>query len=650
MKKKILTKQILLAIAMAGLVPMGQAWAEEIPDAWQPEIVDGNKLIIHNATNTVQTNYTYQGRELGSFDTVEIYYVPSGSNRPLGVYSARYDLQKTNIIVHYDENSGSENNDALHLSNHYPHFNIRSFYADVTANSSDGINLSHDITSDDGSLEASVVIGNDEEPVGVNGNGNLTLTIKDGSGIRANASCISADVTNSIAVKGTTDITINGDSDQFGVVSPTAVYAGADSYFDEAVKEGEKTFVGIDLGFIKYGIDVINTSSKGQGIINLEGQTYLQLNGTGNYGLWAGKNGEITAANLQIIAGENNTQSFGVAATNGNITWGNHILGKDDSLNTHGSKITLNGEINVIQMNSDNSCAIYAEGVDINGVSNTVKSGENGIGYLWAKGNIEAEDSGAIVLSMNNAMPDEANPDEKVSFYLNGAAMASNGGQTVLKSAYDNWITSSNVVYTSGSVLNRKNVVSALYADNGTVKISGASNVISSSYENMGDGNGERTVWAQNGGTVNIFGQTAITASNADNGDGNSKGIAVVAGTENWGSGEPNYDMADEKRSHVNITYNGASAVTGDLVAGYGGAVNISMNPVSSLDNGEGQTSHSLSLTGNALAGNGGILNVELGNGGVFTGRADDYQEADEKKASHFIIRSSAIRSMRQDK
>ena len=287
-------------------------------------------------------------------------------------------------------------------------------------------------------------------------------------------------------------------------------------------------------------------------------------------------------------------------------------------------------------MKGENSQAIYAKGTDKNGNSNTVKSGENGIGYLWAKGNIAAEDSGAIVLSMNNAMPDEANPDEKVSFYLNGAAMAANGGRTVLTSTYDNWITSSNVVYTSGSVLNRKNVVSALYADNGTVELSGASNVISSSYENMGDKNGERTIWAQNGGTVNISGQTSITAGNADSGDGNSKGIAVVAGTENWGSGEPDYDMADDQRSHVNITYNGASAVTGDLVAGYGGAVNISMNPVSSLDNGEEQTSHSLFLTGNALAGNGGILNVELGNGGRWQGRADDYQEADEKKGITF--------------
>ena len=399
MKKRNLEKAVILGLLLSTGV-YGTAWAVEIPSGWNPEEVEGNKLIINNATDTVRSDYTYDGKGFGEFDTVEIYYTPKEKNRPLGVHSARYDLEDTNIIVHYvnGESSRTENNDALHLSDHYPHFNIRSFTADVTTSSSDGINLSHDITSYDGSLEASVVIGNDkdEDAFGVNGNGNLTLTIKDGSGIRANASTVNKDIKTSITVKGTTNITIKGSSSLAGVYHPTAVYAGGDSYYDKNYKEGEEIVL-IDL--IIYKKTVINDSVKGKGIIDLQGQTNLYLEGRGNYGLWSGKNGEINANSLQIISEGNN--SYGIAATNGNITWGDHFFGSDDSINTFGSTVTLNGESNVIVMNGSNSYAIYAQGKDINNNSNTVKSGDNGIGNLDVKGDIVATNSGKIDLTVN---------------------------------------------------------------------------------------------------------------------------------------------------------------------------------------------------------------------------------------------------------
>ena len=402
MKGKNLERAVILGLLLSTGV-YGTAWAVEIPSGWNPEEVEGNKLIINNATDTVRSDYTYDGKGFGEFDTVEIYYTPpKEKNRPLGVHSARYDLEDTNIIVHYvnGESSRTENNDALHLSDHYPHFNIRSFTADVTTSSSDGINLSHDITSYDGSLEASVVIGNDkdEDAFGVNGNGNLTLTIKDGSGIRANASTVNKDIKTSITVKGTTNITIKGSSSLAGVYHPTAVYAGGDSYYDKNYKEGEEIVL-IDLGFYKK--TVINDSVKGKGIIDLQGQTNLYLEGGGNYGLWSGKNGEINANSLQIISEGNN--SYGIAATNGNITWGDHFFGSDDSINTFGSTVTLNGESNVIVMNGSNSYAIYAQGKDINNNSNTVKSGVNGIGNLDVKGDIVATNSGKIDLTVNKA-------------------------------------------------------------------------------------------------------------------------------------------------------------------------------------------------------------------------------------------------------
>ena len=66
------------------------------------------------------------------------------------------------------------------------------------------------------------------------------------------------------------------------------------------------------------------------------------------------------------------------------------------------------------------------------------------------------------------------------------------------------------------------------------------------------------------------------------------------------------------------MEYGADSAIYGDIVSGYGGFINIKQ----AVDGG------SLYLQGNALAGNGGILNLEIADGGTWYGRADDYGDA----------------------
>lgn len=61
------------------------------------------------------------------------------------------------------------------------------------------------------------------------------------------------------------------------------------------------------------------------------------------------------------------------------------------------------------------------------------------------------------------------------------------------------------------------------------------------------------------------------------------------------------------------------SAITGDVLAAYAGQVDIAPK--------EGVTA-GIDITGNLLAGNNGVLNVNLGEGGTLTGRADDYGDA----------------------
>ena len=171
-------------------------------------------------------------------------------------------------------------------------------------------------------------------------------------------------------------------------------------------------------------------------------------------------------------------------------------------------------------------------------------------------------------------------------------------------------------------------IVSALYAGDGAeITLIGESNTILSSAksaEKSGSGAAERTIWATEGGTIGINGQTAVIASLADStgsAEGNHIGIAIAAGMEEIGNSK-------DQRSHVNIVYSGNSSIVGDIAAGYGGTIDISANPISLLTGSGESNPPSLTLTGNALAANGGILNIDLGNGGTFTGRADDYGDA----------------------
>lgn len=411
-------------------------------------------------------------------------------------------------------------------------------------------------------------------------------------------------------------------------------------------------------------------------------------------------------------------------------------------------------------MKGDNSYAIYAEGVDAKGNSNTVQSGESGIGSFAITGDIAAENGGNITLEAikennltdkdgnlignrgsltGNILASGKNGEKKstVDLYVNdtfsmtgnaaatdggtvsltsesygsltgdltadgadssasldgynvemtgnasaeaggkvtltadhdvsltgnltadgkaddgtassaslegntitmtGNVTATAGGMVDLESTYGNTVTASDTIVSNGN----GNVVSALYADNGTVNLTGASNAISSNYTITGDTDKERTLWAQNKGTINVYGQTSIAASNVGDDettteDGeitdNNRGIAIAAGMDTITDTDTNYNMADTGRSHVKIVYSGSSSVTGDIAAGYGGKITISANQVRALANGE-ESEPSLHLTGNALAANGGIVDINLGKGGSFTGRADDYGDAGSGESS----------------
>lgn len=173
-----------------------------------------------------------------------------------------------------------------------------------------------------------------------------------------------------------------------------------------------------------------------------------------------------------------------------------------------------------------------------------------------------------------------------------------------------------------------------------------------------GDIKDERTVFATEGGVVNIEGTSIITAdgwlkANESGYQANSTSQALIAGTHDWGNTTPNFDVADEERSEINLIYGNGSAITGDIAAGYAGAINIidqssGSGAVGISTMAEGQDTsaagNSLTIMGNALAANGGKINLELGKGSVWQGRADDYQDAaDENWAQAHLGEFNAV-------
>ena len=269
--------------------------------------------------------------------------------------------------------------------------------------------------------------------------------------------------------------------------------------------------------------------------------------------------------------------------------------------------------------------------IDANDKSKTILTAEKANNIVSA-GTVDEEGFGDDT-AISALTASTVNLDAGNSNALAGTLYARDSGTTVNLTARNG----DNAIQSSEHRMQEENgqtqhFVTALYAkDNANVTLTagdGGSNYIASEAGKLGDNELERTVWAHKGADININGTTVISASNADintasaSGIGNSKGVAITAGT-GVGVGEGDlteFNMKDELRSQVNI--NGDAYITGDIASAYGGFVNIN------TDGNGNNYAHRTVLEGNALAGNGGKLNLNLGDGGVWYGRADDYGDA----------------------
>ena len=223
---------------------------------------------------------------------------------------------------------------------------------------------------------------------------------------------------------------------------------------------------------------------------------------------------------------------------------------------------------------------------------------------------------------------------------LSGAAFVGGAGNLEITSnGGNNTILSS--THGSNGTENDVNVVNAVFATgkDSAIKIdagsTGVNNIATDvQFASANQDGREITVWAHDGAGVNINGAVNISASNGANyvnaAKGNALGVAVSAGGRAL-----QYDGTALKPidniSKVDINYTSdvkGSFISGDIVAGYGGQVDIHRDKAK--DN-------SLAVNGNILAANNGVTNVDFGNGGSWIGRADDYFAADKKGAVDFF-------------
>ncbi len=312
----------------------------------------------------------------------------------------------------------------------------------------------------------------------------------------------------------------------------------------------------------------------------------------------------ITAQNGNIkLIGESGVHTVGSGTATITAAQFNRILAADNTLHATGGDILITGQNNIIGADDDvlssNFDFEYGDGKAISpentSITTVTATGENGYNDV------------------------------------RGAVVVEKGASTVNITGVNNYVSSEYKQVTAADE-DERNIVSAIYT-----KGAGASVTIDSTGDGINviqstakDTDSEHTIWAQQGGNIEINGRTIVNAHNADvNTDGvanagNAYGVAVAAGTGDISDYTTDDGLPEltGDRSTVNLNYSGESQITGDIVSGYGGLVNIGTN------SGLTRSNSNLVLQGNALAGNGGILNLNLGDGGVWYGRADDYGDA----------------------
>lgn len=332
------------------------------------------------------------------------------------------------------------------------------------------------------------------------------------------------------------------------------------------------------------GLNGVSHTSSGKTILKADN---VNIGSSQYYGVFAGSSGllDITAVNDVVIKDreiEKGNYARDIArAQNGTLVItaqnGNTNLIGESGVHTVG---TGTATITAAQLNrilaADNT--LHATGGDIliTGQNNTIGADAD---VLSSNFDFEYGD-GKAISPENTSVTTVTATGENGYNDVRGAVVVEKGASKVNITGTNNYVSSEYKQVTAAD----EDIVSAVYT-----KGAGASVTINST----GDGinviqstakytDSEHTIWAQQGGNIEINGRTIVNAHNAGvntNGEanaGNAYGVAVAAGTGDISGLTEIPDV--ENRSTVNLNYSGESQITGDIVSGYGGLVNIGTN------------------------------------------------------------------------
>ena len=326
----------------------------------------------------------------------------------------------------------------------------------------------------------------------------------------------------------------------------------------------------------------------------------------------------------------------------------NYIQSSGNGMAVYSNQSEVNLRANYNQISSAGNMAIYSrDSSNVDLIARDINYIRGGAVYS-EEGNSFANKYAVYSLGGSSVILNAGNQNA-----LFGAVYAEGNGTTVTLSGLNGAESKSNVIRSYAIISNagdlssdttgifeKKSVVSALYAEQGAnITLNGMFNDIGTYADYTDDYTLERTVWAYNGyaddfvgervgSQINITGQVNIKTDSYDKSP-KSLDVAIAAGTGvNLDKTKVSKYIKDKERAKVDINYSNVSSgwsengmtynVEGDILSAYEGLINIDTEDADA----------GINIHGNLLAGNNGILNVNLGKNGVLTGRADDYGDA----------------------
>ena len=591
MRRKNLERAVVLGLLLSTSV-YGSAWAEDIQSGglWtdaNKEIEAGDNLII--TTNSIGVGFNGMVNVKDGDLTIN-----AGSNGVESGYTetAQVNILANNIII----NSGA--NGIFTSKGEGGIFSANRGYVIIGEKDGrkiDSLTIVADGQGIDNKKGKTEIYGSDDSIIDIRSTGN--------GGINPNQAAVNNEGSGDNGI-----VTIEG-----GSIKLTADTGnGITNSSGTTTLTSKKVIVNADVDGIR--------NSSGKVFLNTAGQNSVSAESNGVNNTSRGTI-DISAQTSNIIT----AKETGILAKNGvvNITAGtNNALNAGNIIENVENKNILYGDS--LAVKAGNESKFGNLDLSTSGIVNLTSN--NGYNYI----------SGAVYANVKDTNVTIKGTNDTANNYVYSAAVIDGAGDLTGKTTTDN---GDGTFTTTGM-----DVVSALYAEEGAeINLSGVNDIRTYYGDPNDEHTSERAVWAYKGANITLDGTTNISTYKYEVSPEN-RDIAIAAGTATELTDKDfEKDVLDNLEiANVNLNYQAGSSISGDILAAYGGEVNIKDNNITTASVGRSGAATGINITGDLLAGNTGKLTVDLGNGGNLTGRADDYGDA---STEHITLYNPAFSS-----